>query len=87
MSYDTKCHEIAEFFMLDEAMALQTPANLARIAQRVQDCIEDEIECIKQDADDAAAAAKDDYDEDDDPRFGKHRDEWRHEAAEAQRLK
>jgi len=65
MSYDTKCHEIAEWFMDDEPKALQTPANIARIAQRVQDVIEDEIECIKQDADEAIEAATYDYDESD----------------------
>lgn len=46
MPYDTHCHDIAEWFMIDEPIALHTPANIARIAQRVQDSIEDEIECI-----------------------------------------
>jgi len=85
--FDPHCYELAESFLCEEPEELQTEQNKARIAQRIQDCIEDEIECIKQDLDDAREAAKDEYNENDDPRFGKHRDEWRHEAAEAQRLK
>ena len=51
--------DIASAFLLDEPNPLQTVKNAERIAQRVQDCIEDEIECIKQDADEALEAAKD----------------------------
>jgi len=79
MSYDAKCYELAEWFLDDEHSKLQTDANKARIAQRVQDVIEDEIECIKQDADAGA-------EEDVQPGY-RDRDEWRHEAVEAQRLK
>ena len=61
MSYDQKCYDLAEYFMDDEPLKLQTDKNKARIAERVQDCIEDEILCIKQDADSAIEAAKDAY--------------------------
>ena len=78
MSYDAKCYELAEWFLDDEPLALQTEANKARIAQVVQDYLENEITCIKQDMD--SGAEEDDC-------SGKDRDEWRHEAIEAQRLK
>lgn len=87
MAYDPKCHEIAVRFLDDEPDFLNN-VNIARIAQRVQDAIEDEIDCIKQDAEDARNATKEEYDEDHDPRFNsRHRDEWRFEAEQARRLK
>ena len=51
--YDSTCSALAEWFLSDEPKELRTPANIARIAQRIQDNIEDEILCIKQDADDS----------------------------------
>ncbi len=59
MSYDAESYRIAELFLMDEPLPLRTHKNTARIAQRVQDNIEDEILCIKQDADDLVEANKD----------------------------
>jgi hypothetical protein len=59
MSYDPKCYDLAEAFLEDEDDKLNTAANIDRIAQRIQDNIEDEILRIRQDADYAIEAAKD----------------------------
>ena len=58
MSYDTHCHDLAVLFLSEEPKELQTPANIARVAQRIQDNLEDEIECIKQDLDAAREAER-----------------------------
>lgn len=50
MSFDPGCYRLAEAFLSDERKVFRTEANINRIAQRMQDVIEDEILCIKQDA-------------------------------------
>lgn len=52
--YDRKCLEIAEDF-LDDEPALKTPENAAKIAQAVQDAIEDGILSLRDAAGKAGA--------------------------------
>lgn len=53
MSYDQKCYDLAEAFLLDEA-AINTPEHVDQLAQRIQDVIEGELELWNE----AAQAAK-----------------------------
>jgi hypothetical protein len=48
MAYDEKCHELAEAFLEDEAH-LRTDKRTARLAQIIQDTIEDFIEAENRD--------------------------------------
>lgn len=69
MSFDTKCYELAEYFLSDGA-----PENYKReLAQVIQDAIENELHSHEREHDDTC--------------YGPDRDEWKHEAAEWQRLK
>ena len=43
MSFDSKCYDLAEHFLSDEP-ALQSERNRNRLAQAIQDAIEDWIE-------------------------------------------
>ena len=74
MSYDTKCWELAEYFLEDEKRV--TEKIRTKLAQTIQDAIEDFLN----DAENFPPP---------EPMFdtGRERDEWRHEAAEHQRLK
>jgi hypothetical protein len=51
--YDPKCHDLATEFLAEERPALRTDAHVQRLAQVIQDAIEDEIEAMR-DASDAA---------------------------------
>ncbi len=43
MSYDPKCYELAAAFLADEDLDLQSEANRSKLAQGIQDYIEDFI--------------------------------------------
>jgi hypothetical protein len=74
MSYDTKCGELADCFLEDEKRV--TDKIRTKLAQTIQDTIEDFLN----DAENFPPP---------EPMFdtGRERDEWKHEAAEQQRLK
>jgi hypothetical protein len=40
MSYDTKCHELAETFIDDDPRIAKSPELVAALAQEIQDTIE-----------------------------------------------
>jgi len=41
MSVDPKCYELAEAFLADEDPEIRTAATTFKLAQAIQDCIED----------------------------------------------
>ena len=73
MSFDPKCYELAEYFLSDRFHVVREK-DIHELAQKIQDTVED-------------------YDPDVDPTpweadlRGSNRDEWKHEAAEQQRIK
>lgn len=71
MSYDPKCHELAEYFLDDDPKPATANAN--ELAQLIQDTIEDYLHVPEPEATEIL--------------YAKYRDEWKHEAAEQQRLK
>jgi hypothetical protein len=75
MAFDAKCYELAVDF-LDDAPGRVTEKIRERLAQTIQDAIEEFL----QDADNFPPP---------EPMFdsGRDRDEWKHEAAEWKRLK
>jgi hypothetical protein len=69
MSFDTKCYELADYFVRADEICRAETVN--ELAQLIQDTIEDSLS-----------------EEEDVPEVSdSDRDEWRHEAAAAQRLK
>ncbi len=71
MSYDMKCFELAEYFLDDDPKP--ATANADELAQLIQDTIEGYLHVPEPEATDML--------------YAKMRDEWKHEAAEQQRLK
>jgi hypothetical protein len=47
MTYDEKCYELAQMFLEDEGEPLNTKEVAHRLAQCIQDAIENEIEWMK----------------------------------------
>ena len=47
MAYDVKCGDLARAFLYDEPAALSTPDDIARLAQAIQDRIEEVIDDLR----------------------------------------
>lgn len=71
MAFDPKCYELADYFAATDEIC--RPETVNELAQLIQDTIEDFL---------TADAREEEVD-----LRGPDRDEWRHEAAEWQRLK
>ena len=47
MSYDSKCHDLAAWFLPEDLPSPQAERLLAELAQHIQDAIEDWLACEK----------------------------------------
>jgi hypothetical protein len=73
MSFDPKSYELAEYFLADNLHRF-SKAKVDALAQHIQEAVEDWLSADGAEPEPEPAGSRD-------------RDEWRHEAAEAQRLK
>lgn len=79
MTYDPKCYELATYFLADRD-ATPSHKDIDAMAQSIQQTIEDCLDNVPEpDEPDPDRMLED--------RRERDRDEWRHEAAEQQRLK
>lgn len=87
MSYDTKCYDLANEMLDVKEYPFTTTNHVRKLAQGIQDYIEDFLGDLEYDRRQELEASKDEaIDRKMDERWS-DRDEWKHEAAEQQRLK
>jgi hypothetical protein len=77
MSHDTKCYDLAEYFVASHVECRKETVN--ELAELIQETIEDFLTESESDDPDPDRLLED--------RRERDRDEWKHEAAEQQRLK